>query len=196
MLYRQKAGHKAIAQHGGKGGHPLPRPQGHPGSIVPISPRRIGRIPMPGKKFTAKEDAFIRENHRFKTAQEMAYRLGRSRSGVYGRMEALGLTEEGDTAMSNVSVIRGGIEAGRKAYPDGWLLKEFERLKEALDEAIKAAPVTVLPRLVGESREVLNEIDRLQKEGAATRGTTPLDEIRRLNEKGPQRIRPGGRRTG
>lgn len=167
-----------------------------PPTLKPRSQRHSAKIPPEDEKvsankgrFTPKEDDFIKDNYGFLTLQKMAYKLGRSVSGVHGRAKKLGLIDLKNETTRKISVIKVDIEKNKhsESYPDDWLLRELEELQTTLKTALDQVPSSALPRLAGEYRETIKDIDKIQKQASQEKKGSLLNDLKSEIKKGKPR---------
>lgn len=135
--------------------------------------RRIGgsvaRSMMPrGTPFSAEDRAFVRDAYPKLGPAQIARKLGRSRSGVYGLIEAMKQTgelpsEEGGDLSVQVSMQEG--EYGHPFEADGEPQDTLGRLKwvrDLLERQLRDSEPTSAARLAKEYRDTVEAIGRME----------------------------------
>lgn len=153
--------------------------QRHSAYIPPIS-KTISVMGVKRTRYTPEEDDYIKANYGFLTLQQIADHLGRSTSGVDCRAKKLNLKNPITEIGCKISVIKGKtpLKKDTEQYPDGWMLEDLEEMRGVLKEALGDAPPNALPRIVGEYRETIKEIDEQLKQSSKEKEGSVLDDIR------------------
>lgn len=124
---------------------------------------KIGTSPTrDASRADAERDAFIAEHFGLMSYREMGEALGCSRTTVYRRAKALGLTEA--TAREQVRVALDRIESAPEAPENDQLRRLFE-LRDLLHACITSGDISMqaLTSMSREYRETLRQIADLQR---------------------------------
>lgn len=112
-------------------------------------------------------DAYIAEHFGTMSYREMGEVLGCSRTSVYRRVKALGLTEEQGAAAVRAAVER--IEANPSA-PENDQLRRLYELRDQQHAMLRVAGPNSFSAISREYRETLRQIAELQAGESATEG--------------------------
>ncbi|MEG1433894.1 hypothetical protein [Eubacterium sp.] len=115
---------------------------------------------MRAKKFTNEEDNYIRAHYRKYSLNDIAVALNRSKSGIQGRVNALGLRDTSPEARMSFEQIK---ETTNLSDRDGDTLKRLIELRDLLHQTMFGPdiPATAIPRLASEYRNTLSAIHDL-----------------------------------
>lgn len=132
------------------------------------------------KQYTQREMDFIREHWRTMTAAQMASELGRSERGVYKKIADMHLRDEaGDAAAGPMHESREGAPSKRARAPERTLCcigpakSDHDRLaglRDLIWDAMQGASPADVARLSPEFRKTIEEMRRLDADGAERAG--------------------------
>lgn len=133
---------------------------------------------MRKKNFTIKEDEYIRAHFCKLSLNEMAIALNRSKSGIQGRVKALGLRDSSTEAQKTFEQIKsdkGDLMNDR----DSDTLRRLVELRDLLHRTLfdKETPSTALPRLASEYRNTLEGIHDLAETEDGESESSKLEEL-------------------
>ena len=128
------------------------------------------------KPFTKKEDEYIRAQYRKFSLQEIADTLGRSKSGIQGRVNALGLRDTSNEARMSFDEIKESVDLNDR---DSDTLKRLIELRDLLHKTMfaKDMPKTAIPRMASEYRATLSAIHELTEAEKPEEGQSKLDAL-------------------
>lgn len=128
------------------------------------------------RKFTIKEDEYIRMNYPKYSLNDIATELGRSKSSVQSRVKSLGLKDDRPAAVMTSEEL---LESADLNDRDGDTLRRLIELRDMLHDNLfsKDTPTTIIAKLSKEYRDTIQAIHEMTETKPDEGGESKLEAL-------------------